>query len=163
MRKSFLLFIPIFVVCLSCCQNGTGFRIKSGDIDSICIDCWRWDQGKKYHVVLDRHKGYISSCSVDSETDSVTIPIELNSYDVDEIKEYVTKIYIDNGDTPPHVKKKAERMLYSMPERMVTTIFAEDHCIADTFHLPTIREFEYQLSDDFQKLYYTIRSITRRY
>ncbi len=66
--------------------------------------------------------------------------------------------YIDNSETPPHVKKQAEILLYGVPERMVTTIFAENHCIADTFHLPTIREFEYQLSDDFQKLYTPVSS-----
>ena len=71
--------------------------------------------------------------------------------------------YIDNSETPPHVKKQAEMLLYGVPERMVTTIFAENHCIADTFHLPTIREFEYQLSDDFQKLYINIISLTRKY
>lgn len=163
MRKSSLLIIAIFVVCMSCCQNDSGCRIKRGDIDSICIDCWRWDKGQRYHIVLDKQKGYISRCSIDGETDSVTIPVELNSYDIDEIKENVTKVYIDNSETPPHVKKQAEILLYGVPERMVTTIFAESHCIADTFHLPTIREFEYQLSDDFQKLYINIISLTRKY
>ena len=77
---------------MSCCQNDSGCRIKRGDIDSICIDCWRWDKGQRYHIVLDKQKGYISRCSIDGETDSVTIPVELNSYDVDEIKENVDKL-----------------------------------------------------------------------
>ena len=159
MRKAFLLIIAIVVVCLSCCQNGT--VIKRDDIDSICVDCWRWDKGHSYHVVLDKYKGYISRYVIDGDSD--TIPVELPSDDVDKIREYVSKVYIDKSDTPPHVKEQAERMLYGMPERMVTTIFAEGHCIADTFHNPTIKEFRYQLSDDFNKLYDTIMSITNEY
>ncbi len=161
MRNAFLLNIAILVVCLSCCQNGSGCRINSDDIDSVCIDYWRWDKGHRYHVVLDKNKGYISRCVIDG--DSVTIPLELPSDDVDKIIVYVTKVYIEKCDTPPYVKKQAERMLYRMPERMVTTISAEGHCIADTFHYPTITEYKYVYSDHFKKLLNILSELTDNY
>lgn len=160
MRKTFLLFIVIFGICLFCCQNSSDYLIKYDDIDSICIDCWRWDKGIKYQIVSDKHKGYISKCIIDDITDSVIFPVEISSDDVDSINKYVTKVYLNNHSISPHIKKQTERLLYGMPKRMVTTIWGGGHCISDTFHLPTIRDFEYEQSEDFHKLYNIIISIT---
>ncbi len=162
MRILLFFAIVLFGISQSCCQNHSGGHIDYDDIDSICIDCWRWDKGQRYHIVSDKHKGYILECCIDGNTDSVSIPVALPSDDIGIINEYVTKVCIFNKNNPPHVKKQAKRILYGIPERMVTNIWESGHCISDTFHLPTIREFEYEMSYEFRKLYSTIISITDR-
>lgn len=144
---------------LSCCQNSSGYHIKYDNIDSICIDCWRWDKGERYHIVSDKHKGFILRYFFNNNTDSVTTAVEITSDDVNRINDCITKVYLNNNTIPPHVKKQTERLLYGMPERMETVIWEGVHCMSDTFHLPTIRDFEYELSDDFHELYFTIISI----
>lgn len=148
-----IVFYCVFLcISMSCCMGAT--------VDCITFDYWRWDKGYVYHIVLDEHKGYMSKKSLEGCTDSIQSPIIIPYEKVGNLYEYATKSYICQDSTPPYQKKKADRYDYHMPMRLEIVIRCGRQCIKDTLFIPTIDDYEYDYSDYFKKLMFSLSKIT---
>ena len=137
--------------------------LKSQTLFCITFDYWRWDKWCIYHVALDEQIGYMSKKSLEGDTDSVQSSIILPNEEVSTLYEYATKSYIPQDSTPPHQKKKVDRFDYHMPIRLEIVIRCGRHSIKDTLFIPTIDDYEYNYSNDFNKLLNFILPLTDDY